>query len=522
VSHSAIAGAALLAAIVARPAVAQSATPPAAHDDLPVDSASLLLWKEAVDLVDAHEKELWPGYRLGEIPALVTHPKVGEVLIRHPFPPAGFQRVTGATVLGEEPLWVRRGTTVFTVPQETSTDLGGARTLVVSDRKVFETPDDAWCLGTVVHEGFHAFAARSLKLAPSNEIDLADFPDLDPEVNARLELEGRALEAAVRATLADEREEEALAFLAQRTRRRARMPANAVAWEDGNELNEGLATYAEWRAHEWWAASGVSEPLRAALPKLADRKSFAQFGEQALLKLRNLARGTFTVNGSTFGPAAIRYRGYDFGAALARLLDALGDDWKPRVAAGETLTQRLRAALGEPSDSELAERAAAVEQEGDLAGLLERKRESAKQAAGERAARVDAVLKGDGRGTLLVIDVASLAPKGRLLPSSYTPFGLLRVDDHRLLFSMAPTSFDLGGRRIVTPAEPGVVVDESARTLTTRTSKSLEAALADPWVDGGPSFDGGAAASGAASDSPSWKCARDPALAGAVRVTIAR
>src|SRR5262249_37734673 len=53
-------------------------------DDLPVDPASLLLWNEAVGLVRSHEAEIWPGYRLAEIPALVTHPKVGEILLRHP------------------------------------------------------------------------------------------------------------------------------------------------------------------------------------------------------------------------------------------------------------------------------------------------------------------------------------------------------------------------------------------------------------------------------------------------------
>src|SRR5262249_53982941 len=198
--------------------------------------------------------------------------------------------------LRSEPMWIRRGKTVFEIPQETSTNLGGVVTLVVSDRKALESADDAWCLGTVVHEGFHAWAGTRMKMAPSNELDLAAFPDLDAEVNAHLELEGRALEAAARAESADEAEEQMVLFLAERQRRRARVPKNALAWEDGNELNEGLATYVEWRAHDLWAKQGVGAPLAAALPKLAEKKAFADRGEQILLKLRNLPRGAFRVN----------------------------------------------------------------------------------------------------------------------------------------------------------------------------------------------------------------------------------
>lgn len=466
-----------------------------AGDELPVDPASLLLWREAVALVQAHEAEIWPGYKLAEIPALVTHPKVGEILMRHPQPPAGFSKLDAASApesLHDEPMWIRRGTTVFSIPQETSTNLGGVTTLVVSDRKALQDADDYWCLGTVVHEGFHAWAGTRMKLAPSNEIDLSDFPDLDAAVNAHLELEGRALESAVRTEAQDESEEQAALFLAERLRRRALMPKNAIDWEDGNELNEGLATYVEWRAHDLWAKAGVGEVLQKALPKLAETKGFAERGEQVLMKLRNLARGTFTVNGSTFGPAAVRYRGYDFGAAIGRVLDRVSSDWKTSVAQGATLTDLLRKALGEPSDEELAERADAYEKETDFTALVAKKKELSAQAAAERAKRVAAVL--EGAGTLVVIDFGEISKKGAVLPSSYTPFGILRVDDHRRMFSMAPTGFSIASARVETPDQPGVIVDETARTLTTRIARDPEplvAALAKHGADGSAFVDAG-------------------------------
>jgi hypothetical protein len=448
--------------------------------DLPVDPASLLLWKEAVDLVSSHEAEIWPGYRLAEIPALVTHPKVGEILIRHPKPPPGFSPLEAARLpesLRNEPFWIRVGTTVFTVPQETSTDLGGFKTLVVSDRKAFDVPEDFWCLGTVVHEGFHAWAALKMKLAPSNEMDLADFPDLDAEVNAHLELEGIALEGAVRAEASDEVEERAMLFLAERLRRRARMPANTIAWEDGNELNEGLATYVEWRAYDLWAKQGVGAPLLAALPALAKGEEFAQRGEQVLLKLRNLARGTMKMNGSEFGPAVVRFRGYEFGAAIARVVDRMSRDWREQVARGSKLTDLLRLALGDPSEKELAERADAMEKEGNFPLLVTQKSTTLLRAADERRKRIAAVLD-EPTGTLVEISIAAFSSSGPLMPSNYTPFGILRVDADRRLFSMSPTSFEFGGVRIVTPEAPGVIVDEKGRTLTTRTSAPTGEVLA--------------------------------------------
>lgn len=484
--------------------------------DLPIDPASLLLWKEAVDLVSAHEAEIWPGYRLAEIPALVTHPKVGEILARHPRPPAGFTPLDAARVpesLRDEPFWIRMGTTVFAVPQETSTRLGDATTLVVSDRKAFDTPEDSWCLGTVVHEGFHAWAAMKMKLAPSNEMDLADFPDLDPEVNAHLELEGIALEAAARAETSDEMEERAVHFLAERLRRRARMPKNVIAWEDGNELNEGLATYVEWHAYDLWAKQGVGAPLLAALPALGKKEEFVVRSDQILLKLRNLARGTMSMNGSEFGPAVVRYRGYVFGAALARVIDRMGGDWKEAVARGAKLTDQLRLALGDPTDKELDERADAMEREANYSLLVTQKSGRLLRAEDERRKRIADVTDGPA-GTRVEIAVAGLSQSGPLLPSNYTPFGILRVDADRRLFSMSPTSFDVGGAHIVTPEAPGVIVDEKARTLTTRT-----AASADDLLAALQKFSGSYSAAGLTIEASAAVATREPT--GAVRIVLA-
>jgi len=464
-----------LALLLARGLLAQSA-PPAPAADLGVDPVTLLQWREACRIVSEHEDEIWPGYRLGEIPALMLRPGVAEVLLRHPRPPSGYVPHLGGSPLDGELLLVRRGATLFDVGMDTSVDLNGVRTLVVTDRGARGGADDAWCLAVQVHEGFHAFAARHLRMPGMSELDLADYPDLDAERNARLHLEGSALERALLAEGADEVEEAALAFLAERSRRRAGMAEAVVRFEDGNEWNEGLATYAEWRALELWARHGVAADVLAACPGLRFPESLVHRADQLRIQLGHSARGTLSINGSPFGPAAVRRRGYFFGAAIGRLLDRFRPGWKAEAAQARPLTALLFEALGEPSDRELGERADALEREAGLAALTGEKRANAAAAAREREQRIAAVLA--GAGTLLRIDVAALAPSGSLAPSSYTPFGILAAGERRRLFSMSPTDFSIGPAKVTASASPGVIVDEARRELLVRSPIGREELVA--------------------------------------------
>ena len=478
--------------------------------DLGIDPVTLLQWSEACRLVSEHEDEIWPGYRLGEIPALILNPKVAEVLVRHPRPPEGFVRSGVAGPIAEEPLFVRRGNTTFPVGMDTTTPVGGFTTLVVTDRGARGDRDDAWNLAVMVHEGFHAWAGAHLKTPPQNELDLVEWPDLDPTVNAHLELEGRALGDALAAartdvdgadgegTAIDEIEEHALLFLAERTRRRALMPARAVRYEDGNELNEGLASYAEWRAYELWAEHGVGEVLHTALPAVAVPGPFRNRCEQMLIMLKHATRGTLSINGSPFGPGAVRRRGYFEGAAIGKLLDELDPDatggWKEEVAKGRTLTALLHEALGEPADAELTERALAFEQDAGFEKLVAAKVKLTDEARRARDARIAAVLEGPTPGsgagstsvpsTLLVLDLSELSPSGPLAPSAYTPFGILKVDEHRRLYSLSVTTVELSGGKIESAPDAAIILDDARRELLVRTpvaAETLAAALSN-WT----------------------------------------
>lgn len=461
---------------------ATGATPRA--EELPIDPVTLLQWREACRLVAEHEAAIWPGYQLERIPALLFHPGRGEVLLRFPRPPAGFAPLRGAHPLSDEPLFVRRGETSYSVVTDTTTQVLGVRTLVVTDRGARASVDDAWNLAVQVHEGFHAFADGALRIPDYSELDLADYPDLDPEKSAWLELEGEALLAALSAPESDVLEEQALRFLAARARRRDGLAAPIVRAEDANEINEGLATYAEWRALELWRQHGVGEALRAALPGFDAAAECAGALDQKTIQLRHLARHTMTVNGENFGTAAVRRRGYFFGAAIGRLLDRIAPAWKRDVARGTPLCELLAAALGEPGEDELASLAEELAAETDLAALLERKRQQAAPAAAARERALATLWEGAGTRVHVDFSAITTAP---LLPASYTPFGVVRVDPARRLFGMAPTRFELQNATVQTlRADAPILVDDERHELVVRTPTDAQAVLDAVTSPAGP------------------------------------
>ncbi len=450
-----------------------------APTDLGIDPVTLLQWREACRLVAEHEAEIWPGYRLGDLPALMLNPKVAEVLVRYPRPPPDFVRWIGSNPIGDEPLLIRRGTTVFDVGMDTTTAINGVRTLVVTDRGARDGINDAYNLAVQVHEGFHAFADAHLRIPSYSELDLADYPDLDAERSAHLHLEGGALLAALKAESIDEVEEHTIAFLGERARRRVDLPAQIVRAEDANELNEGLATYVEWRALELWLAHGVAPEVVAASKGFRFPDDIAHELDQKTIQLGHLARHTMGVNGGTFGTAVVRRRCYFFGAAQARLLDRLAPEWKAAVVSGRTLHELLLEALGDPAAAELGERADALEKDSAFPLLVMAKRGVAAEATKQRDARIASVLSGPG--TLVRFDVSQLW-RGPLAPASYTPFGVLRVGPGRRLFGMSPTLFTFGGVSLhTTTGEIEILADDTTHELLLRTptpAAELLAALA--------------------------------------------
>lgn len=231
----------------------------------------------------------WPGFAPLETPLAVFD---GERtwLLRHPSPPAEF-----APAPGRPALRVASGQHAA-VRGNTHADLGGVATatLLWPDRPV----DLTRLAATLLHEAFHVHQARARPAWVGNEATLFTYPVTDSSAQwlQRLETEAfrRAAGPGGAAACWTSR------ALELRRARAEQVGAEAMAYERGNDLNEGLATWIEWRA------SGA--PVESLIP----------------------AAG--------FLPDGVRLRAYAVGPVQAFLLDRLRHDWVTELAADSALT----------------------------------------------------------------------------------------------------------------------------------------------------------------------------------------
>ncbi|MCG8468194.1 MAG: hypothetical protein MJB57_08275 [Gemmatimonadetes bacterium] len=248
------------------------------------------------DLVGGEAR--WPGFVPGDIP-LALHDSAGTYLIRHPAPPAPFERLRGfAEVYAAD-------TVLAELQANTAARIAGTWVATVI------APDGDWdpdrLAPLLLHEAFHAFQTVEHPEWTANEVDLFTYPVHSLDALHLRRLETAALRRAVSAPDSLRELCWAQAFLRNRRARFARLPSESAAYERGAELREGLARYVEARASR-------EEP---ALP------------------------------GDGFMPEDVRERAYESGHALAILLDRLAPGWKKELAAeGGHLDGVLRDAIG--------------------------------------------------------------------------------------------------------------------------------------------------------------------------------
>jgi hypothetical protein len=244
----------------------------------------------------------WPGFDASQIPLAITD---GErtYLVRHPAPPPDFRELRGLDgAYGLDSVY-------SAMRANTSVEIGGALTATIrTDPEGLETPETL--VGLLLHEAFHVFQSEHHPEWTANEVDLFVYP-----VARVVPLQQRRLETgALRRALAAPDSVRTLcwsdAFLRTRTDRFERLPPEAVAYERGTELREGLARYME------------STAVGGRLPD-------------------------FPAEG--FAPEDVRERAYDTGHALARLLDLVDPEWKRGLEAGEveSLDSALMGAMQE-------------------------------------------------------------------------------------------------------------------------------------------------------------------------------
>jgi hypothetical protein len=283
-------------------------------------------------VVDRVPRDLWPGFDPRTIPVAI-YDGTNTHFYRHPTAPA-----------------VVRGRHAA-ITANSSAKILGVETATVANR-------DA-AMPLVAHEMFHVYQRTHHPQWTANEADLFLYPVTDVAVAQSLRLE----EAALRRAL-NERDgrcwaSAAMAFRAQRFAR------SDPAYERGTELNEGLATYVEYRA---------------------ERRPDAKIWPD-----------------TPFAPDKVRDRAYKSGATIGHLLDRYSPQWRAQLERETTpLDELLRNAVASTPPCTLENRDA-----------IERDAAAAVAAiAGQRASHRNELLTKQGFRIVIISDASPLLPTG--------------------------------------------------------------------------------------------------------------
>lgn len=234
-------------------------------------------------------RPLWPGFTPASTP-LAIYDGARTWLVRHPHPPEGFQAtplLPGARIIVGRLAEVRANT---------HADIGGTPTATLLWPAAGGTPTDL--AAVLIHEAFHVYQARAHPTWFGNEAVRFTYPATDSAAQALQRLETEAFRRA----LADRGRSACWAgrALALRRERADRLGPEAMGYERGNDLNEGLATWVQWVARR--------------------------------------GRWDSLIPAAGFGPDAVRDRTYAVGPAQAELLERLAPRWQDALSTDSTRT----------------------------------------------------------------------------------------------------------------------------------------------------------------------------------------
>ena len=351
---------------------------------------------------------IWPGFRPDTIPVLYVIRGKGTLLMgwRGELP-AGF--VPMVSDLRDPPDGAGWQPATDRGAASTGTTLAGRPTAQV----VVDSQNIAALVGLTTHEAFHVFETASREQGKrfgqqENAVLVTSYPVFDPQNEAGMALEGRILEAALKAPNAQRRRTLARQFVAVREARHRALGHELADFEQLAELNEGLAEYALVRSVQL-AARQRSFPDRAGAEALRAGKS------------TGLHKLTEDVT------LSIRLRYYATGPALGQLLDALeGPGWKTRLV-NQNLT--VQDALADASGYRAGE--LTLRRQAESTFVMKSLRTAADSGvAGLRAVRraqVDSALAAPGVQLVVTIEGRSIGTCG------IDPQNLLQVEPGVLL-----------------------------------------------------------------------------------------
>jgi hypothetical protein len=278
-------------------------------------------FKEAQALCERDAGRMWGISLCG--PMVIADPVTGTIATSQPAPP------------GERP----RGIGFLNAPVQ-----WGGMTWAAYNWRVLLHDDQVARGRILMHELFHGLVQRPLGLRRSGPEDI-HLASLEGRYWMRLEM--RALARALRSSGAD-RTAAIADVLAFRAARHRRFP-EAEAAEQAIDMNEGVATYAEYEL----ASQSAQDDIRDAIARM---------------------RASETADESF-----VRTYAYATGAPYGMLLDALSPGWHRKLTATSDLGRLLSAAAAVTALPDAA--AAATRYDGAQVRADEERRERAQQAA---------------------------------------------------------------------------------------------------------------------------------------------
>ncbi len=427
--------------------------------ELKIDPLLLVSLKECRNIANSLGKELYPGWDFQKTPILFYRPNIQELLINFPHKPQGFSEYSGFDPLGNETVYFRNDSTIFTIDdQNTSTEIDGISVLVVADpfssmrnqmqdvlterSKEFAAswlknwsfiPSPYHELALILHEAFHVYQNNVAPEKGANEMVISQYPLLDPVNNAFYVLEGNILKDALLSTEPSVRQEKIKEFVAVRSFRQSLLDSACVEYENLNEYAEGTAKYVEYR---FLKAGETVEPIREMYYQNGFNGYRGILTNEFQNRMNNMVN-VVAVNddrfGNKFGSGPLRFKLYELGACQALLLDAVMPEWKEKIFndgiyLGDMLSQSM--ALPEPEMKRYLEQAK-LEYKYDDA--YQSKLQFEKEGKEYIQKKLDAILQTDQ--TLVKISYKGFA---ETIGVAYTPFGVTQITQRSGIYDMVP------------------------------------------------------------------------------------
>ncbi len=293
---------------------------------------------ETYRILDVTAAKTWPGWsNYRDFPFVFGYPNGLRVLVGHPNPPAGFEKIPGVRVEDKEvfadfsqvnttPLHFPMIAGGGPLPLGTTKDGKPVKSVIMT----FMSPEilkkggygivrapfsvELQILG-YIHELFHCFQESAIKMDRVGNLMM----NPDASYAAYSEIEGLALAAAYTARTPDAAAARIRDFLAARMlKARAGVPELQQRQEASDDLMEGTAVYSTVRALEILGTGYKTELDLAREPYYSGFKNVESLKKAYLEQLRRSAAEVYDIKGKC----------YDYGCFQALLLERYHPGWQ--------------------------------------------------------------------------------------------------------------------------------------------------------------------------------------------------